>query len=86
MDGTLTTMTSGKRDSWVTSEIAEEDKTHQLPNSTQVTLSCLQDIRPATVHQQILVRKSINTTQAVEWLQMQCDCGADPAFASRRPS
>jgi len=41
MDATLTIVTSGERDSWVTSEIAEEDKTHQLPNSTQITLSCL---------------------------------------------
>lgn len=41
MDATLTVVTGGKRDSWVTREIAQEDKTHQLPNSAQVALSCL---------------------------------------------
>ncbi len=41
MDATLIIVAGGERDSWVTGEITEEDKTHQLPNSTEVTLSCL---------------------------------------------
>ncbi len=41
MDATLTIVTGGERDIWVTSEITQEDKTHQLPNSTQLALSCL---------------------------------------------
>ena len=58
----MRSMTNRKRNGWVTSKIAKEDKSHQLPNSAQIALACVQYVRPARAPQHSHVRMRAEDT------------------------